>query len=295
MNTRTRLVWVAPLTLVASLLADVLVREATGSLPAWWLPAKAALLLALAAAALVVARDRVIAAYGLVLAVVIAMQVLMLQVGSSPWWLARFPTGSFATAFGGSILLKTIAVVPVAAVLLQVTRSPRAAFLTPGDLRAKAERIGWLGIPGDTISWSRLAMISGFLIASGTLLLTLLTVTGFALPPNLERLWPLLPLIVVLALANSFAEGVAYRSAVLGPLADALPKGAVVLASAAFFGMAHYYGAPSGVIGVVMSGVLGWFLARATFETRGFLAPWFIHFLQDVVIFSAIVLLGGWS
>ncbi len=40
-------------------------------------------------------------------------------------------------------------------------------------------------------------------------------------------------------------------------------------------------------------GVLGWFLARATIETRGFLAPWFIHFLQDVVIFSTIVLLGG--
>jgi hypothetical protein len=26
---------------------------------------------------------------------------------------------------------------------------------------------------------------------------------------------------------------------------------------------------------------------------RGFLAPWIIHFLQDVVIFSTIVLLGG--
>ena len=72
-----------------------------------------------------------------------------------------------------------------------------------------------------------------------------------------------------------------------------LPKGAVVMASAAFFGMAHYYGAPSGVIGVVMSGVLGWFLARAMFETRGFLAPWIIHFLQDVVIFSTIVVVGG--
>jgi membrane protease YdiL (CAAX protease family) len=293
MNTRTRLVWVAALTLVASLLADVVLRETTGSLPGWWLPAKAVLLLALAAAALVVARDRVIAAYGLVLAVVIAMQAFMLQLGTSPWWLARFPTGTFATAFGGSILLKVIATVPVAAVLLLVARSPRAAFLMPGDLRAKAARIGWLGIPGDTITWGRLALISGFLIAFGTLLLTLLTVTGFAVPANLGRLPPLLPLIVVLALANSFAEGVAYRSAVLGPLTGELPKGAVVLASAAFFGMAHYYGAPSGPIGVAMSGVLGWFMARAMFETRGFVAPWIIHFLQDVVIFSTIVLLGG--
>ncbi len=289
MNTRTRLVWVAALTLVASLLADVLVREATGSLPAWWLYAKATLI----GVASAFARDRVVDAYGRVLAVVVLMQALMIEIGTSAWWLVWFPTDAFATNFGGAILLKALTTVPIAAILLFVTRSPRAAFLTPGDLRAKAERIGWLGIPGDTITWGRLALISGFLIASGTLLLTLLTVTGFALPPNLERLWPLLPLIVVLAAANAFAEGVAYRSAVLGPLADTLPKGAVVLASAAFFGMAHYYGAPSGVIGVVMSGVLGWFLARATIETRGFLAPWFIHFLQDVVIFSTIVLLGG--
>ena len=291
MTTKTRIVWVAALTLVASLAPDVVLRETTGALPVWWLFAKATLI-GLASA---VARDRAVDAYGRVLAVIVLMQALTLEIGGSAWWVARFPTDAFATSFGGAILLKVLTTIPVAAILLFVTRSPRAAFLTPGDLRAKAERIGWLGIPGDAISWRRLALISGFLIASGTLLLTLLTVTGFALPPNLERLWPLLPFVLVLAAANAFAEGVTYRSAVLGPLAGALPKGAVVLASAAFFGMAHYYGAPSGVIGVAMSGALGWFLARATFETRGFLAPWFIHFLQDVVIFSTIVLLGGWA
>ena len=294
MGTRTRLVWVAALTLVGSELVDVLLRETMGARPAWWLPGKAALLLTLASAVLLVARDRAIAAYGLVLAVVVAMQAFMLRISGGPWWQARFPTDAFATLFGGSILLKVIAVVPVAVVLLAMMRSPRAAFLTPGDLRAKAARIGWLGIPGDTIAWGRLALVSGLLIALGTLLLTLLTVTGFALPPNLGRLPPLLPLIVLLALGNSFTEGVVYRSAVLGPLSGALPKGAVVLASAAFFGMTHYYGAPSGPIGVAMSGVLGWFLARAMLETRGFLAPWIVHFLQDVVIFSTIVLLGGY-
>jgi len=293
MNARTRLAWVAALTLVASLAPDVVVLEVTRALPAWWLPAKVALLLAGAAAALVVARDRAVSAYGVVLAGVVAMQVVTVQLVGSTRWQAWFPAGTFATDHGVGIALKLLTAIPIAAVLLLLARSPRGAFLTPGDLRTKAEHIGWLGIPGGKISWGRLALISGFLIAFGTLLLTLLTVTGFALPPNLGRLLPLLPLIVVLALVNSFAEGVAYRSAVLGPLAGAMPKNTVMLVSAAFFGMAHYYGAPSGVIGVVMSGVLGWFMARAMFETRGFLAPWIIHFLQDVVIFSTIVLLGG--
>ena len=32
--------------------------------------------------------------------------------------------------------------------------------------------------------------------------------------------------------------------------------------------------------------VLGWFLGKCMVETRGLLWPWFIHFLQDVVIFT---------
>lgn len=290
MGMHTRLAWVATLTLIASLLPDVVLLETTSSLPVWWLPAKAALL----SLAPLVARDRVVDAYGRVLAVVVLMQLVMVHLGATGWWTTLFPRDAFATAFGGSIALKLLTAVPIAAIVLFVTRSPRSAFLMPGDLRVKASRIGWLGIPGDTIAWGRLALLAGFAIAAGTLLLTLLTVTGFAMPPNLDRLWPLLPLIVVLAAANAFAEGVAYRNAVLGPLAHSLPKGAVALTSGAFFGMAHFYGAPSGVVGVVMSAVLGWFLARSMLETRGFVAPWFIHFLQDVVIFSTIVLLGGW-
>jgi membrane protease YdiL (CAAX protease family) len=290
---RTKLAWVAALTLVASLAPDIVVLETARSLPAWWFPAKAALLLAGALALQLLARERAVAGYGLVLAAVVAMQWVTVQVGGTAWWTTLFPTGTFEGAFGGSIALKLLTLAPVVVVMLLVTGSPRAAYLTPGDLHVKASAIGWLSIRADTIAWGRLAILSGLAIALGTLLLTLLTVTGFALPPNLDRLWPLLPLIVVLALANSFAEGVVYRSAVLGPLAGALPNGTVVLVSAAFFGIAHFYGAPSGVIGVVMSGVLGWFLARATVDTRGFLAAWIIHFLQDVVIFSAIVLLGG--
>jgi membrane protease YdiL (CAAX protease family) len=291
-DTRTRLVWVAALTLVASLAPDIVVLETARSLPSWWFPAKAALLLAGAVVLQACARERAIAAYGLVLAVVVAMQWVTVQVHGAAWWTNVFESGTFEGAFGGSIALKLLTLVPVAVVLLLVTGSPRAAFLTPGDLGVQASAIGWLRIPADTISWRRLAVLSGLAIALGTLLLTLLTVTGFALPPNLDRLWPLLPLIVVLALGNSFAEGVVYRSGVIGPLAGVLPSRTVVLVSAAFFGVAHYYGAPSGAIGVAMSGVLGWFMARAMVDTRGFLAPWIIHFLQDVVIFSAILLLA---
>lgn len=65
------------------------------------------------------------------------------------------------------------------------------------------------------------------------------------------------------------------------------------MVAAAFFVVAHYYGAPGGIIGVIMSGVLGWYMCRSMYETRGFVAAWIIHFSQDVVIFSTIAVLGG--
>jgi len=39
-----------------------------------------------------------------------------------------------------------------------------------------------------------------------------------------------------------------------------------------------------------MAGFLGWLLARSVVDTRGMFWAWFLHFLQDVVIFTAGVL-----
>ena len=54
-----------------------------------------------------------------------------------------------------------------------------------------------------------------------------------------------------------------------------------------FLFFAHYFGTPSGIFGVVMSGLMGWLLAKSVIETRGLAWALLIHFLQDVVIFGA--------
>ncbi|MFT6005009.1 MAG: hypothetical protein ACI8UQ_002153, partial [Bacteroidia bacterium] len=51
----------------------------------------------------------------------------------------------------------------------------------------------------------------------------------------------------------------------------------------------HYFGTPGGIIGVIVAGFLGWFLAKSILETKGFFWAWFIHFLQDVVIITAML------
>jgi membrane protease YdiL (CAAX protease family) len=290
---KMRLILAGVLTLIASLLPDILVRELVGFLPSWWFLAKALLLIAGTLYLLIAARERNLAQYGFLLTVIIVVQIIVGQTAASTWWQSLFPPEGFRGQFGGAVLLKFLGILPVVGVLLLLYRSPRRVYLVKGDLSAKASRIAWLGIEEGKISWRRLSVISALLISAGTLLLTMITVTGFSQPATLDRLPPLLPLIVLLALVNSLSEGVVYRSSVLGPLKETLPKDYLILLAAAFFGVAHYYGAPGGILGVIMSGVLGWYMCRSMYETQGFVAAWIIHFFQDIVIFSTLAVLGG--
>ncbi|AHF00172.1 hypothetical protein THITH_11215 [Thioalkalivibrio paradoxus ARh 1] len=63
-----------------------------------------------------------------------------------------------------------------------------------------------------------------------------------------------------------------------------------MLISAIAFGAPHLRGMPNGLIGAIMAGFLGWLLAKSVIETHGIFWAWFIHFVQDVVIFSAFVM-----
>jgi ABC-type antimicrobial peptide transport system permease subunit len=43
---------------------------------------------------------------------------------------------------------------------------------------------------------------------------------------------------------------------------------------------------PSGILGVLLSSFLGWFLGKSMLETKGFTWAWLIHFLPDAFIFT---------
>lgn len=61
------------------------------------------------------------------------------------------------------------------------------------------------------------------------------------------------------------------------------------MVSALLFGIPHYLGTPGQLIGVLAAGFLGWFLAKSVLETKGLGWAWFVHFLQDVIIFVAVL------
>ncbi|HNF36385.1 MAG TPA: CPBP family intramembrane metalloprotease, partial [Anaerolineales bacterium] len=94
------------------------------------------------------------------------------------------------------------------------------------------------------------------------------------------------------SVANAFSEEAIFRMGIVSPLFGVLSTSVILLLSGVIFGAPHYFGQPSGVVGAVMAGFLGWLLAMSLVETQGFLIAWAIHFAQDVVIITSMILMG---
>lgn len=194
-------------------------------------------------------------------------------------------TPAFAREMFGSQSLRLASAFTMLVVVALVRASWGKFLLSKGDLHAEAEPVRWLGMD-KALSWSRFGLILAACITSGTLLFLIISA-----PPTgtfLERMLPLLPLVLLLAGMNAFSEEVIYRGALLAPLNEVLGKSQALLLTAVLFGLWHFYGVPYGVVGVVMAGVLGWLLGKSMLETKGIFWAVFIHFWQDVAIFAFI-------
>ena len=162
-----------------------------------------------------------------------------------------------------------------------------SAFLAPGNIAAPAKEVSWLGI-SEGESWLGLGASLTFFITLATSTFTYLQFRRSG--GGLKKLLPFLPWVLLFSLSNSFSEEVIYRLGVVVPLVGAIDTSYILLVSAIGFGAPHLRGMPNGIVGALMAGLLGWLLAKSVVETNGIFWAWFIHFLQDVVIFSAFVL-----
>lgn len=106
---------------------------------------------------------------------------------------------------------------------------------------------------------------------------------------SISTILNVLPFSIVFAVSNSFVEESITRLGVVVVLKDILKDRTIPLISALIFGTVHYWGNPGGFLGVIVAGFLGWFLTKSILETKGIFWAWLIHFLQDVIIFSALL------
>ena len=160
-------------------------------------------------------------------------------------------------------------------------------FFALGNPSAPAAAVALFGI-AEGESW---LTVGGSLTLFITLATATFTFLQFRkLKGGLMRLIPFTPYVLLFSLSNSFAEEVIYRLGVIVPLAGAIEPQYILIFSAIAFGTPHLRGMPNGIVGALMAGVLGWLLAKSMLETSGMFWAWAIHFVQDVVVFSGLVL-----
>jgi len=203
-------------------------------------------------------------------------------------------------AFVPSMLATQVLRMAVSLVMLaglMVLKKKRDAFyLVKGDLGAIADPIPL--VMTRPTSWRVLGRALSLMLSLGTLAFLLIAAfpsfiaqfNNGILDSRLGQVLVLMPLVLLFAAMNAFSEELTYKASFLSVLNDPVGKRQALLLMATFFGLGHYYGVPYGIVGVLMAGLLGWLLGKSMLETKGFFWAWFIHFLQDVLIFSFMAL-----
>ncbi len=158
-----------------------------------------------------------------------------------------------------------------------------------GQLDTLAKKEEWLGINGKS-SWAINGIQLLFFVSIATGIFMFLAVKYTNSRNQFQ--WSFIPWILLFSLTNSLSEELIFRFSIVGGLFDHYPKLVVLTISALLFGLPHYFGYPNGLTGIIMSGVLGYILCKATIETRGLAIAWVIHFTQDVIIFTALMMMN---
>ncbi len=274
--------------LMVSLLPDILFVELTGSKPAWLFWAQVGIAAALLGLSLLSQRLRPLWLFS---AVLLAVQLL-------PWAVERFyqslapinwplGTSSFVRDVGSGQIVRATAAILMVLVMRVLVGGFDRFFFVKGKLDAPAAPIPW--ILNRPPSWR----ILGPAIAGAMCLGLLVFIFAFGSPPSfgsLLDLLPLLPFVLLFAASNAFGEEMLYRAPWLAALEGPVGPVHALLLTAVYFGLAHFYGVPYGLLGVVMAFIPGWLMGKAMLETRGFFWAWLIHFCMDFTIFSFMAL-----
>jgi membrane protease YdiL (CAAX protease family) len=269
-------------TLSISILPEILFRELTGTVPAWLFGAKVALLGLAIILSFTWQAIRLIRSYFVVLLVLNAANWVIGLIQQTARWQSWFSGTSFMALLAETQILRFGVALVMVAAMWMIKRRRSAFFLVKGQLDAPAEPVRFLF--DRPIPWTRFGAILSITISLGVLVF--LVIAGRPSLGMFRAVLPLLPFVLLFAGMNAFSEEMSYRAAPLATLHDTVGKEQALLATAVYFGIWHFYGVPYGVVGVVMASFLGWLLGKSMVETKGFTWAWFIHFWQDVMIFS---------
>lgn len=225
----------------------------------------------------------------------LAVAVVTIQ---AQWLLFQFDVSgelfdSVIVSEAGDVLLAEgveLAPVLVALVVLGATGYSRSDLLLRISERSQTTDFTW--VPGVRTEWSwrRAALCIGAALGSVFPAIRVLGGVSYTFGVySAGELAVIIPVVLLAAAMNSFQERVVYAAIPLRELTDTVGQSTAVFLLAASFGLSHYTGTPGGPIGVLVTGILGWVLAKVMIETGSIAAAWVIHWLLDITIFSAVL------
>lgn len=164
-------------------------------------------------------------------------------------------------------------------------------FFQKGNISAKILPETLVGInPKPTENWFHFGRNIAIIISIVTAIVIYFQVVKVN-ETSFETILNVFPFSIAFALSNSFVEESITRLGLVVVLKGRLKDKTIPLISALLFGIIHYWGNPGGFLGVIVAGFLGWFLAKSILETKGIFWAWLIHFVQDIIIFSALLII----
>ncbi|GMQ30615.1 type II CAAX endopeptidase family protein [Algoriphagus confluentis] len=177
----------------------------------------------------------------------------------------------------------------LATITILILNPESKQFINIGQLDTLAEKEKWLGINGIS-SWRVNGLQLLFFVSIATGIFMFLAVKYTNSIHNFQ--WGFIPLVLLFSFTNSLTEELIFRFGIVGGLFNEYPKLTILIISGVLFGIPHYFGYPNGFVGILMSGVLGYILCKATIETKGLSIALVIHFIQDIIIFSALMMMN---
>ncbi len=280
--------WVA--TLLASSLGIILWRELGGTEPYWWPWIHAIGLITIFSLTLVRVNLKPLRSFVLILLVLFFLGFgggwqfgLIPFVRASSLWIGWESQLPWALSAIGTHLLRLSPALVILSFLLLKGRKRQDFFLTKGKIDAPVEPSRLLGMKKPE-SWTRIGTIFAAIFAIVTFVYLMLS-SAPSLDAAIKAL-PLIPVALLIAVINSFNEEFTLRAAPISELLSAIGKKQALMITTVLFGLGHFYGVPKGILGVLLSSFLGWFLGKSMLETKGFFWAWLIHFLPDAFIFT---------
>lgn len=280
--------WIIPL--LVSSLGLIIWREFASGEPYWWPWMIAIALLIIFALTFIIKTLKPIKLFILTFIIIFFMGFgggwqwgLIPLIRSSSLWINWTDQLPWALSSIVTHLLRLLPALALLFILFLIGRKRVDFFLVKGDIHALAEPSKLIGMRKPE-PWPRIGSIFLVIFTVGTLLFLIFT-TNYSLDNFIHAL-PLFPVAILIAAINAFNEEFTLRAAPLSEIKNILGKQWSLAITTTFFALGHYYGVPNGILGVLLSGFLGWFLGKSLLETKGFFWAWVIHFVPDVIIFS---------